>query len=188
MTIQYPSPALTEPADPLLIARPVKISLSLALFLSQRTALTLLIRESSTPGSAPVHHIPFSPPPAHIPVHGLLKNFNTIEEFSVKEKKVALFEAEAQKVCPVDIRNHTLLIVQIWDHILTSRDTSSLNRFLLLTFADLKKYQYHYLFAFPAFAAKPAWEIDDHLGWKSATDAFTTEQVRESSLSHIHNF
>ena len=133
-------------------------------------------------------HIPLSPPPAHIAVRGLLKNFNTIEEFSLKENKIALFEAEAQKVCPVDTRNRTFLIVQIWDHILTSRDTSSLNRFLLLTFADLKKYQYHYLFAFPAFVAKPAWEIDDHSGWKSATDAFTTEQVRESTPSHVHNF
>ncbi|KAF8660879.1 hypothetical protein AX14_007328, partial [Amanita brunnescens Koide BX004] len=66
---------------------------------------------------------------------------------------------------------------QIWDHILASRDTSSLNRFLIIAFSDLKKYKYYYWFAFPALVAKPAWEIDDPRGWKSATDAFTTEQL-----------
>lgn len=119
-----------------------------------------------------------SPPPAAIPVLGSLKNFNTIEDFKAADK-AALFNAEAQKVWSFYIStSYISLIPQIWDHILASRDTSSLNRFLIIAFADLKKYKYYYWFAFPAFAAKPAWEIDDPLGWKSATDTFTTEQVR----------
>ena len=38
-----------------------------------------------------------------------------------------------------------------------------LNAFLVVTFADLKKYAFHYWFASPAFVAKPAWELDGEL-------------------------
>ncbi|KAF8636201.1 hypothetical protein AX17_003689 [Amanita inopinata Kibby_2008] len=104
-------------------------------------------------------------PPGSITISGTFKNYNTIDEFKAADKS-ALFNQEAQK---------------IWDHILTTRDTSLLNRFLLITFADLKKYKYYYWFAFPAFVAKPAWEIDETDGWKSATDEFSNEE-----LSSIH--
>lgn len=39
-------------------------------------------------------------------------------------------------------------------------ENPTLNPFLLVTFADLKKYVYHYWFAFPALVAKPGWEFD----------------------------
>ncbi len=50
-----------------------------------------------------------------------------------------------------------------------STDTPNLNPFLLVTFADLKKYVYHYWFAFPALVAKPGWEISEE-GMQSIDD------------------
>lgn len=64
----------------------------------------------------------------------------------------------------------------MWTSIAEHKDTSKLNQFLLITFADLKKYQYYYWFAFPAFVAKPAWEIADN-GWKPAEEQLSTVQV-----------
>ncbi|KAJ7615741.1 hypothetical protein DFH06DRAFT_1365795 [Mycena polygramma] len=84
---------------------------------------------------------------------GHFKNYNTIEEFKAADKTV-LFNQEAEKM---------------WESIVATRDTSALTNFLLITYADLKKYKYYYWFAFPAFVAKPAWEIDEP-GWKLASD------------------
>ena len=35
-----------------------------------------------------------------------------------------------------------------------------LNSFVIVTFADLKRYRYFYWCAFPAFLQKPGWEIE----------------------------
>ena len=75
---------------------------------------------------------------------------------------------------------------KIWDSII-AKDTSLLTQFLLITFADLKKYQYFYWFAFPAFVSKPAWEISEN-GWQPAQDeikgvCFPSMHI---SCSHIH--
>lgn len=99
------------------------------------------------------------PHPGTILVKGSLKNFNTVEEFRGADKS-ALFNAHAQN---------------IWDHILSTRDSSLLNSFFLISFADLKKYKYYYWFAFPAFVAKPAWEIAN--GWSLASDHFPPDTV-----------
>ncbi|KAJ7778301.1 hypothetical protein B0H16DRAFT_1502982 [Mycena metata] len=104
------------------------------------------------------------PPSGAFAARGHFKNYNTIEEFRAADK-TALFNQQSEK---------------IWESIVAMRDTSSLTNFILITYADLKKYKYYYWFAFPAFVAKPAWEIDEP-GWKAATDELTHD-----SLSSIH--
>ncbi|KAH9016910.1 hypothetical protein EDB85DRAFT_2135243 [Lactarius pseudohatsudake] len=78
----------------------------------------------------------YSPPPNSITARGVLKNYNTIEEFKNADKR-ALFNK---------------LSDEIWDSIIQNHDVAVLTRFLLITYADLKKYKFYYWFAFPAFA------------------------------------
>lgn len=42
-------------------------------------------------------------------------------------------------------------------------ESPKLNLFVLVAFADLKKYTYHYWFAFPALVSKPAWQLQGDL-------------------------
>ena len=65
---------------------------------------------------------------------------------------------------------------KIWETAITKRDSSALTKFLVITFADLKKYKFFYWFAFPAFVSKPAWEISDP-GWTNADEAFSPDAV-----------
>ena len=90
---------------------------------------------------------------------GSLKNFNTIEDFKNADKS-ALFTAVAD---------------EIWSSITVDKSTALLNRFLVITFADLKKYKYFYWFAFPAFVTKPAWEIDGE--WAAAESVLGADSV-----------
>lgn len=89
-----------------------------------------------------------------VQAQGMLKNFNTIEDFKAANKQ-ALFDVELQK---------------IWHGILTDqRPEQQLSRFFVLTFADLKKSRFIYWFAYPALVLKPSWELDLK-GWKPITD------------------
>ncbi|ESK86882.1 hypothetical protein Moror_3433 [Moniliophthora roreri MCA 2997] len=103
--------------------------------------------------------------------HGVVKNYNTIEEFKAADK-TKLFNEAADK---------------IWNSITTTRSPHLLNTFLLITYADLKKYKYYYWFAFPAFVAKPAWHLASESGsWSNVIDAgFTGEQMK-SILEQLH--
>ncbi|KAG1716197.1 hypothetical protein ID866_937 [Astraeus odoratus] len=99
-------------------------------------------------------------PPMSVTAIGVFKNYNTIDDFKTAEK-AALFNEVAN---------------DMWQSIIDNKDASKLSQFLLITFADLKKYQYYYWFAFPAFVAKPAWEISAE-GWKPADQKFSSLQL-----------
>ncbi|XP_033097274.1 ubiquitin-like modifier-activating enzyme ATG7 [Anneissia japonica] len=76
-------------------------------------------------------------PPHCFLCNGTLFNTNTLDDFKTLDKK-NLMETCAQ---------------QMWTDITSGKaieDPSILSQFLLLTYADLKKYQYYYWFAFPA--------------------------------------
>ncbi|GMK53656.1 hypothetical protein CspeluHIS016_0102420 [Cutaneotrichosporon spelunceum] len=74
---------------------------------------------------------------------GEFKNFNTLEEFRSPQAKKELFDSMVTRM-------------------IESFETNSpiLNSFLMFAFADLKKYSYHYRFAFPALVSKPAWQVE----------------------------
>eukprot|EP01135_Chromosphaera_perkinsii_P002803 Nk52_evm12s227 gene=Nk52_evmTU12s227 len=70
---------------------------------------------------------------------GTLRNCNTAEAFKTMDKKEMI----------------EMFAVQLWNDITSGaaiQNPALLNRFLLLTFADLKKYHFYYWFAFPAIA------------------------------------
>ncbi|XP_069062758.1 ubiquitin-like modifier-activating enzyme ATG7 [Pleurodeles waltl] len=76
--------------------------------------------------------------PAHCcPAAGILYNTNTMESFKSCDKKTILDKAA----------------VEIWEAIKSGAALENpvlLNKFLLLTFADLKKYRFYYWFCYPA--------------------------------------
>ncbi|KWU45836.1 E1-like protein-activating [Rhodotorula sp. JG-1b] len=93
------------------------------------------------------------PRSARTRLRGILRNFNTIEEFRNCDKAKLLDE----------------LGEQIWARATSASSNDppptleSLNPFLLITFADLKKYRYYYWCGLPAVVQKPGWEVID--GW-----------------------
>jgi len=68
----------------------------------------------------------------------------------------------------------------VWEHIVSGAATASpalLNRFLLVTFADLKRFAFYYWFAFPALvppqplrALSPPQRLPDAVGSVAATE------------------
>ncbi|KAG2131711.1 uncharacterized protein EDB93DRAFT_1331799 [Suillus bovinus] len=111
-------------------------------------------------------------PPMSVQATGIFKNFNTIEDFKAADKAALIND----------------VVSKIWDTIITTKDTSLLTQFLLITFADLKKYQYFYWFAFPAFVSKPAWQISEN-GWKPADEEIQgLESIYNSLLKSTQSF
>ncbi|KAL1408414.1 Autophagy protein 7 [Vanrija albida] len=96
------------------------------------------------------------PSPSATLLQGVFKNYNTIEDFRSPQKKKELFD------------NTVTSILQSFE-----TNEPQLNRFILVAFADLKKYTYHYWFAFPVLVSKPAWQVDpsfDHLSDNDASE------------------
>ncbi|KAE8375805.1 hypothetical protein BDV26DRAFT_283181 [Aspergillus bertholletiae] len=75
---------------------------------------------------------------------GLIKNVNTIEEYRNADKTVLLHQSGRM----------------IWDAIKDGTIYSCpslLSSFIILSYADLKRYKFHYWFAFPAIHSDPSW-------------------------------
>ena len=68
------------------------------------------------------------------------------------------------------------MLHKIWETAISKRDPSALTKFLVITFADLKKYKFFYWFTFPAFVSKPAWEISNP-GWSTPDKALSLDAV-----------
>ena len=95
-------------------------------------------------------------------VQGTLTNVNTVEEFKNFDKKKLLDDCAGE----------------IWRHILTLeavRDPTLLQRFVLLTFADLKSYRFTYWFATPALLPAEAILFDHPQGM--STRLSTTAEI-----------
>ncbi|KAL9261987.1 Ubiquitin-like modifier-activating enzyme atg7-like protein, partial [Drosera capensis] len=100
-------------------------------------------------------------------VPGILYNANTIEGFRAFDRQL-LLKAEAQK---------------IWDDIhsgAAEKDPVLLSRFLLVTFADLKRWNFHYWFAFPALILGPPATV---VNLKPAAKWFTPEEAESLSAA-----
>ncbi|XP_043808495.1 ubiquitin-like modifier-activating enzyme atg7 isoform X2 [Manihot esculenta] len=100
-------------------------------------------------------------------VPGIIYNTNTLEAYHALDKK-SLLKEEAKK---------------IWEDIHTGKaveDSAVLSRFLLISFADLKKWSFHYWFAFPALTFDPPVTVVD---LKPASQWFTSQEADSVSVA-----
>ncbi|RMD39546.1 hypothetical protein DV735_g5577, partial [Chaetothyriales sp. CBS 134920] len=85
-----------------------------------------------------------NPPAGFYRAEGTIQNFNTFEDYRKVDYSATLKQAGAK----------------IWDAINDGSilsNPSLLAAFHVISFADLKKYRFHYWFAFPAFVMEPPW-------------------------------
>lgn len=103
-------------------------------------------------------------------MRGKLINYNTIESFKSSDKSDLLQTVGSD----------------IWrlinDQSAPPVTASDLNPFIMLTFADLKKYKYYYWCGFPALLQKPGWETTRLDGEWPAVDG---QIVRRSEWSNV---
>ncbi|KDP21082.1 hypothetical protein JCGZ_21553 [Jatropha curcas] len=100
-------------------------------------------------------------------VPGILYNTNTLEAYRALDRKILLKE-EAKK---------------IWEDIGSGKaveDSAVLSRFLLISFADLKNWNFRYWFAFPALVLDPPATVVD---LKPASQWFTFEEAESVSAA-----
>ncbi|PWN35749.1 E1-like protein-activating [Meira miltonrushii] len=104
---------------------------------------------------------------SQVEVVGSLKNFNTIEEFKKADKMEILQETA-----------NALLISMMQDE----DPIPSLNRFLCLSFSDLKKYKFYYWFAYPALLSKPHWHTVGS-DWSNVKSTWGEAELQKLSSS-----
>ncbi|KAF5729165.1 ubiquitin-like modifier-activating enzyme atg7-like [Tripterygium wilfordii] len=100
-------------------------------------------------------------------VPGILYNKNTLEDFHSLDKP-SLLKAEAKK---------------IWEDINMGKaveDSAALSRFLVISFADLKKWSFHYWFAFPALVLDPPANV---VNLRPASQWFSLEEAESVSAA-----
>ncbi|KAL7242275.1 hypothetical protein ACSBR1_014775 [Camellia fascicularis] len=100
-------------------------------------------------------------------VPGILYNTNTLEGFQALDKQ-SLLKAEARK---------------IWEDIHSGKaeeDSTILSKFLLISFADLKKWTFHYWFAFPSLSLDPPATLVD---LRPASQCLSLEEVESVSAA-----
>ncbi|XP_047974492.1 ubiquitin-like modifier-activating enzyme atg7 isoform X2 [Salvia hispanica] len=95
------------------------------------------------------------------PIPGILYNTNTLEGFQALDKQ-SLLKAEAKKILEDIISGKV------------QEDCSLLSRFLVISFADLKKWSFYYWFAFPALVLDPPATV---VNLKPATQWFSKNEV-----------
>lgn len=71
---------------------------------------------------------------------GVFKNFNTIEEFKAADKNALLNQVSDEVHQPYEVSMIPADAYQIWAAIIKTRSTDLLTRFILIAFADLKKF------------------------------------------------
>ncbi|KAL3469464.1 hypothetical protein BJX99DRAFT_265169 [Aspergillus californicus] len=88
-------------------------------------------------------------PASHYRAEGTIKNVNTIEEYANIDK-IGILQQSGRTVWNA-IADGTIYSCP-----------SLLSSFVVLSYADLKKYKFHYWFAFPALHSDPSWvQIED---------------------------
>lgn len=100
-------------------------------------------------------------------VPGTIYNTNTFEGYQSLDKQ-SLLKAETKK---------------IWDDIHSGKaleDSAALSRFLIISFADLKKWNFYYWFAFPALVLEPAATL---VGIKPASQWLSPEETESLSAA-----
>ncbi|KAJ5355351.1 Ubiquitin-like modifier-activating enzyme atg7 [Penicillium cataractarum] len=99
-------------------------------------------------------------PAAYYRAEGMIKNVNTIEDYRNMDKPQMILQAGKT----------------IWDAINDGTIYSCpslLSSFIILSFADLKKYKFYYWFAFPAIHSDPSWVPVASAESRQAQDAST---------------
>ncbi|KAG0077478.1 Autophagy protein 7 [Podila epicladia] len=131
----------------------------------------LCLGPAAFPENDPNESSGYKNPAFTFPAPGTLKNTNTIEDFKAIDKTL-LFQS---------------IVQQLWSDITSGHAVESpdvLNRFLLITFADLKKFKFYYWFAFPALVAAPAWSSDT---MQDVSQQFSAAQV-DGLRGHLEQY